>query len=265
MLSIFDRMSVQDAKDDAKAVAREIVDLGAQVDQGRFNLLDDDDPFERVNYSRLCPLLRRAADSDLRFPEMPRDVTDEHRAAAAEILGDDLPAYDELLETGLKVMAESARQYWQVMTKTTLNAQDDPGLYTGFHAAITHLELEAGSSQLHEFLGVDAAAYKRVDQAYALAYIYDVVEFDNNPLFDAMSRIYLAERQKNSDVPVDLAQAFAKSKEQSRLNTSEDILSTMRDSGLSEEQVQTYLMRRIAANIESATSAPAAGPKRTLN
>ncbi len=264
-MSYLDRISPQDAKEMAREAALEIVDLGIQTDMGTLNILDSDEGFERVNYSKINPLLRRASGGTLRFPDYSRDVTDEHRAAAAAVLGDDMPQLDELLDTGLKVVGESARQYWGLMSKTVYSPDPDPKLYTGFHAAIAYLELEEGSSELREFLNVDEGQYKLVDQAYALAYIYDVASMNFDPMFDQMTRIYLEERKKTSDVPVDLAKEFAKSKEKMAINTDEDIQDTMRVSGLTEDQVAQYVERRLEYELDKQQPVQALGRNRVLN
>lgn len=264
-MSYFDQISPQDAKEMAREAALEIIDLGIQTDMGTLNILDNDEGFERVNYSKINPLLRRASGGALRFPDYSRDLTDEHRVAAASVLGDDMPQLDELLDTGLKVVAESARQYWGLMSKTAFSIEPDPTLYTGFHAAIAYLELEAGSPELRDFLKVDEGQYKQVDQAYALAYIYDVASMNFDPMFDQLTRVYLEERKKTSDVPVDLAKEFAKSKEKMAINTDQDIQDTMRVSGLTDDQVARYVEHRLEHELDKQQPAQAQGRNRILN
>ncbi len=266
-MSEYEDLSPEESQGMARAMAIELIHFSQETDLFLDSLFDEPNWFKFVQYDDFSPLLWRASASGTIFPNFPEDVTDELRAEAARILGEDMPPLDELLENRFTIMKAAVRKCWDLMSKTARTTDMELSLYEGFHGALEEMELVPQSPAVLELLGVDAETFRSVDQAHALNFVYH----QGTVLTDigaevAMLYAAIAENDRaETAVSQALVQEFINARDHLGGNCQSLINYAARVSQLDNAQIQSYISGRLDREASRIGAGDAGQPRRTLN
>lgn len=247
----------------AREIADNMIALADQIDTGTAS------PIEEGCYSDydLTDVLFhvRVAGCDIADAYYRDKPTNEQIEALEKALGPDAPKLDELYEAASKIIPFAAKQAWKTMVETEV--MPDNGPYLSFHARLEEIDIEPQSEDVLGFLGgITREEFKRVDQAHALNAIHQDFLDVGDPMFLAIARQGIENRQSLSDVPFDVTAAFESVARRKLESLERDVATTVKRSGLTEQQVSDYMMMRLARREDAQnTSGPLSGGPTGLN